>query len=167
VRVGRAVALVGSTLLALAGVAAIWGGCEARGRLEPDTFGAWRIERRAEGQAVLHDLRRDGAVDLTLEASVDLCDPPVLAILDVDGDGSADLYHRHCRGHEFVRSSGGALSVVDLGQFDVADAPVLASFWGKEVFDWRGLRLLGAGAAALLAGIIGVAAFGLAGRARR
>ncbi len=165
-RVRRAVALVVSTLLVLAGAAAVWAGVVARGRLDPDHLGDWRIVRRGEGEAVFHDLVRNGIVELSLGASVDMCDPPVVALIDVNGDGSLDLYHRHCRGHEYVRVVRGKLVEVNLGQFDVADAPVLESFWGGEIFDWRGLRLVAAGGAALLVGLFALMVLGLTGRRR-
>lgn len=87
---------------------------------------------------------------MTLAASADtLCDAPRVALVDVDGDGALDLLHQHCRGYGYVTARP-ELRYVALGQL----APqLLTSTWATEVLELRGARLLGAGAAALFAGL--------------
>ena len=158
-------------LLALTGALAIYAGVVARGRLEPSRVrwgdAEYDVVVRREGEAMLHEFRRGGRVAETLAGSTDtLCDDPWIALIDVDGDGRLDVYHHRCNGHGYLTYAPASDSVayVNLGQFDLDDAPVLRSFWAREILEWRGLRLLAAGVAAALAGAIGLVALAIGGR---
>lgn len=150
-----------SILLCVAGVVSIGGGWCARDRVNPTEVSwegmAFRIDHRVEGEAEYHDFVSNGVVALTLAASLDtLCDPSQLVLIDVDNDGRLDVYHRHCGGHGYVKFStvGRQIKYIDLGTVERGDAPGTEGCWGDEIMVWRGLRLLGIGAAALFAGTI-------------
>lgn len=158
-------------LLALAGGSVLYAGIVARSRFEPSEvrWGAaeYTVVVRREDQALLHEFRRDGRVAETLAGSTDtLCDDPWIMLIDIDRDGQLDVYHHTCRGHGYLRyaPATGGVAYVDLGQFDLDDAPILRSQWASEIMDWHGLRLIAAGAAAGLVGAIGLLALAIRGR---
>ena len=94
-----------------------------------------------------------GAVDLSLDASTDTgCDPPLMVLLDLNGDGREDLYFQHCRGHGYVRR-GTPLMFIDLGKVNPANSPVLSTWWFRAV-KHGGWPLLPAGATLVLAGVV-------------
>ena len=78
--------------------------------------------------------------------------------IDVDQNGSGDVYYRHCRGHGYVTYQNGAPVDVDLGQYEMDDAPAASSFWAKEI-QVGGLRLLTSGAVVMLVGLAMLAAW--------
>lgn len=165
--------ILGTTfaLLAFAGASLLYAGIVARSRFEPQVVrlgGAeYAVVTYREDQAVIHEFRRAGQVAQTLAGSTDtLCDDPWIMLIDIDGDGRLDVYHRTCRGHGYVTYAPATdgVAYVDLGQFDLDDAPVLRSLWASEIMDWRGLRLIASGAAAGLVGAIGLLALAIRGR---
>ncbi len=145
-------------MLLLAGGVLLIAGWTARASLNPDTLElsgvTFQVLRRVEPEAVVFDLTRpDGSVGISISGSTDtLCDPPYLMTIDVDQNGSGDVYYRHCRGHGYVTYQNGAPVDVDLGQYELDDAPAAASFWANEV-QAGGLRLLTSGAVVLLGGL--------------
>lgn len=170
----RRLALVGFVVLALAGGVSLQRGCVARVRFDPATVtwggDTFRIVERAMGQTGSHDLVRDGAVVATLAVGLDSrCDHPWLALFDLDGDGRLDLYQRHCRGHRYLRYQPATQTFeeVDLGTVEPRDAPVLDTFWGREVVRWHGLRLIALGLAGLVVGLVGTIVTALGPSARR
>ncbi|WNG23228.1 hypothetical protein F0U62_03650 [Cystobacter fuscus] len=110
-----------AVLLLISGVL-LMAGWTARVSLNPDAVElsgvTYQISRRIEPEAVVFDLiRPDGGVAVSISGSTDtLCDPPYLMTLDVDQNGSTDVYYRHCRGHGYVTYQNGAPIDVDLGQ---------------------------------------------------
>lgn len=165
--------ILGTTfaLLAFAGASVLYAGIVARSRFEPPVVrwgdAEYAVVVRREDQALLHEFRRDGRVAETLAGSTDtLCDDPWVMLIDVDGDGRLDVYHRTCRGHGYLKYAPAAdgVAYVDLGQFDLDDAPILRSLWASEILDWHGLRLIAAGVAAGLVGAIGLLALAIRGR---
>jgi hypothetical protein len=152
-----------SALLAFAGTSLLYAGIVAHSRFEPSSVrwgdAEYTVAVHREGEALRHEFHRDGRVAETLAGSTDtLCDDPWIMLIDIDGDGRLDVYHRTCRGHGYLRydPTTDHLVHVDLGQFDLDDAPILRSQWASEIMDWHGLRLIGAGAAAGLVGAIGL-----------
>lgn len=144
-----------SLALALVGITALVLGIRARDAREPTHFGPYTIEARIEGQAKYFDLVRDGRVHHTLAGSLDtLCEPPIVARFDVDGDGESDLYFRNCRGHGYVVRRGDALAYVDDG-----DRPEPAGWWRRQVLG-GGVRLILLGAAVSAAALIVLAIAG-------
>ncbi|WP_257461536.1 hypothetical protein [Archangium lipolyticum] len=137
-------------VLLLAGGVLLIAGWTARASLNPDTVAlsgvTFQVLRRVEPESVVFDLTRpDGGVAVSISGSTDtLCDPPYLMAIDVDQNGSGDVYYRHCRGHGYVTYQNGAPVDVDLGQYEVDDAPAAASFWANEI-QAGGLRLLTSG----------------------
>lgn len=83
-------------------------------------------------------------------------------LVDVDGDGRLDVYHRHCGGHGYLRT----LEHVELGSVELRDAPVLETSWAREVKDWRGLRLIVLGALVTVLGGFGLVVLVMTGRSR-
>jgi hypothetical protein len=170
----RWLALAAAALVMLAGASAIYAGLVARGRFEPDTV-HWagdelRVVRRFEDQALMHDLVRGTTVVYTLAGSLDtMCDAPWIMLVDVDGDGRLDVYHRHCGGHGYLRYQPATrtLEHVELGSIELRDAPVLDSSWAREVKDWRGVRLIGLGALLALADAIGLVVLALTAKPTR
>jgi len=158
-------------LLALGGASLVYAGVVARSRFAPSVVrwgdAEYTVVVRRDGEAMLHELHRGGRVAETLAGSTDtLCDDPWIMLIDVDGDGRLDVYHRSCRGHGYVKYTPATdrVAYVDLGQFDLDDAPILRSQWASEIMDWHGLRLISAGAAAALVGAIALLALALRGR---
>lgn len=135
------------------GAASIVIGVMARARLNPTSVDwggvPYDVIRRQENEAVVFDVRAaDGKIVESLAGSTDLaCDPPYLMLIDIDDDGTLDLYHHHCGGHGYLRyrANGKRLEYVNLGQWDPADAPAVSSFWGREIAG-GGLRLIAGGA---------------------
>jgi len=160
-------------LLGLAGASLLSAGIVARGRFEPSSVrwgdAEYTIVTRHQDQALLHELHRHGQIAETLAGSTDtLCDDPWIMLIDIDGDGRLDVYHRTCRGHGYLRYAPAtdSLAYVDLGQFDLDDAPILRSEWASELMDWHGLRLIAVGATAGLVAVVGLLVLVLRGRAR-
>jgi len=158
-------------LLALAGASLLYAGVVARSRFEPSVVrwgdAEYAVVAHREGEALVHELRRAGRVAETLAGSTDtLCDDPWIMLIDIDGDGRLDVYHRTCGGHGYLKYAPAtdSLAYVDLGQFDLDDAPILRSMWASEIMDWHGLRLIALGVAAGLVGAIGLLASALRGR---
>ncbi len=151
-------------VLLLAGGMLLIAGWTARARLNPDTVElsgvTFQVLRRVEPEAVVFDLARpDGSVAVSINGSTDtLCDPPYLMAMDVDQNGSGDVYYRHCSGHGYVTYQSGAPVDVDLGQYEIDDAPAAASFWANEI-QAEGLRLLTSGAVVMLVGLAMLAAW--------
>lgn len=160
-------------LLAFVGASLLYAGIVAHSRFEPSAVrwgdAEYTIGVHREDQALRHEFHRNGVVAETLAGSTDtLCDDPWIMLIDIDGDGRLDVYHRTCRGHGYLRYEPTAdrLAYVDLGQFDLDDAPILRSQWASEIMDWHGLRLIAAGSAAGLVGAIGLLVLAIRGRAR-
>jgi hypothetical protein len=153
-----------AVLLLLAGGVILIAGWTARASLNPDTVElsgvTFQILRRVEPEASVFDLTHpDGSVAISISGSTDtLCDPPYLMTIDVDENGSGDVYYRHCRGHGYVTNQNGTPVDVDLGQYEMDDAPAASSFWTNEV-QAGGLRLLTAGAVVMLGGLAMLAAW--------
>lgn len=153
-----------SILVFAAGAGLFALGLQARSRLDPSSI-EWdgtrfRIVRRSDAASQSFDLlRADGTVAASVAGSTDtMCDPPYLMVLDVDGDGTRDVYYHGCGGHGYLELQGGMLKEVDLGQQDPADAPALRSLWAREIRA-GGVRLIIAGVILGLAGLIGVLVF--------
>jgi len=160
-------------LLACMGASVLYAGIVARSRFEPTEVrwgdAEYAVVTHREDEALLHEFRRNGRVAETLAGSTDtLCDDPWIMLIDVDGDGRLDVYHRNCGGHGYLKYVPGTdgVTYVDLGQFDLDDAPILRSSWASEIMDWHGLRLIALGAAAALVGAIGLLALTIRGRRR-
>jgi len=145
-------------VLLLAGGVLLITGWTAHDSLNPDIVElsgvTFQVFRRVEPEAVVFDLTRpDGRVAISISGSTDtLCDPPYLMTIDVDQNGSGDVYYRHCRGHGYVTYQNGAPVDADLGQYEMDDAPAAASFWANEIHA-GGLRLLTSGAVVMLGGL--------------
>ncbi len=169
----RWIAITIAVLMILSGASAIYAGLVARGRYEPAVVG-WggdelRVVRRHEAQAIMHDIVRGTTVVATLAGSLDtMCDPPWIMLVDVDGDGRLDVYHRHCGGHGYLRylPATRTLEHVELGSVELRDAPVLETSWAREVKDWRGLRLIVLGALVAVLGGFGLVVLVMTGRSR-
>lgn len=120
------------------------------------------ITAHDRGETRTFEIARRGSsqVALSLSGSTDLCDPPFLMLLDIDGDSIRDLYFQRCNGHGFVRyrPDSGMLDYVEMGQPGPVTVPRAYGFWGRqihrggwELIAWGGA--LGAGAALGLLGL--------------
>jgi hypothetical protein len=60
-----------------------------------------------------------------------MCDEPYIMVIDVNGDGRDDVYHHHCSGRDYLTfvPARQTLEHVNLGSFEIDDAPTLTSFW--------------------------------------
>jgi hypothetical protein len=170
-RLRRPILATTFALLACVGASLLYAGIVARGRFEPLEVrwgdAEYAVVAHREDQALHHEFRRNGRVAETLAGSTDtLCDDPWIMLIDVDGDGRLDVYHRTCGGHGYLKYAPATDTVtyVDLGQFDLDDAPILRSSWASEIMDWHGLRLIALGAVAGLVGAIGLLALAIRGR---
>lgn len=151
---GIAIALLGASALAVAA------GVVAAGRREPAQV-AWdehvfAVKRRDGGSYEEIELvRPDGSIAASFAGSTDLvCDPPRLALLDVDADHELELFFTTCDEPGFVDHRGrGRLEVVELSEQQAAELASLHSFWFHQVRA-GGSMLAGAGVAAALAGAI-------------
>jgi hypothetical protein len=171
IRLRRPILTTTFALVACAGASLLYAGIVARGRFEPSEVrwgdATYAVVAHREDQALVHEFRRNGRVVETLAGSTDtLCDDPWIMLIDVDGDDRLDVYHRTCGGHGYLKymPATDGVSYVDLGQFDLDDAPILRSSWASEIMDWHGLRLIALGAAAALVGAIGLLALAIRGR---
>jgi hypothetical protein len=158
----RKVVLIASLIVAAVGGVSIAMGIVARSRFNPISL-EWDgvhydVVRRQEGEAVVFDVRgADGKVIESLAGSTDLaCDPPFLMLLDVDGNGTLDVYHHHCGGHGYLRyhTDKKSFEYVNLGQWDPDDAPAVSGFWGKAIAG-GGLRLITEGAGLVFIALAG------------
>jgi hypothetical protein len=171
----RWIPLAISMSIALAGATASYTGCIARGRYEPCSVRwgdvEYRIVRHTEGEAIQHEFIRGQQVAAPLEGSTDtMCDEPYIMVIDVNGDGRDDVYHHHCSGRDYLTfvPARQTLEHVNLGSFEIDDAPTLTSFWATEIRRWHGLRLIVGGGLVTFVGIIATAIFvvALVGRRR-
>jgi hypothetical protein len=144
-----------SGVLGLLGIGALALGLEACEARDPGRFGRYAIVAHVDGEAQYFDLVRDGRTAYTLAGSLDtLCEPPIVASFDVDGDGASDLYVRNCRGHGYLALRAGALEYVDQG-----DGPEPDGWWARQVLA-GGTRLIVHGVAWIVAALIALAIAG-------
>jgi hypothetical protein len=144
-----------SLTLAVSGIAALVLGLRACDAGAPTRFGPYVIAARIEGEAKYFDLVRDGKVEHTLAGSLDtLCEPPFVALFDVDGDGTSDLYFENCRGHGYLVQRAGALSYVEEG-----DGPAPDGWWARQVLG-GGRRLIAIAVLLCFVALIGLAIAG-------
>jgi hypothetical protein len=144
-----------SFALACGGLLALVVGARACDAQEPTQFGPYAIEVRVAGEAQYIDLVRGGRIVQTLGGSLDtLCDPPLVAGFDADGDGATDLYFRNCRGHGYLTLRGDTLEYVDQG-----DRPESDGWWARQVLA-GGTRWIVLGVALCIVAFVGVAIAG-------
>ena len=141
--------------LVLAGIAGLLLGLRARSARDPQSIECggrtYHITRHRVGETLTFDLIDRGRIAASMDGSLDtMCDDPYLLRLDVDGDGSLDLYHHHCGGHGYTACRAGALEYVNLGSVEADDAPAVNGFWGSEVQRGGWFLLVAGGAAACL-----------------
>jgi hypothetical protein len=143
-----------------AGAVAVAAGLVAAGRREPaqvtwddHVFAVTRHDRGSYDEIEL--VRPDGSVATSFAGSTDLvCDPPRLAMIDIDDDGELELFFTTCDEPGYVDHRGrGELAVVELSEQQGAELAPLRSFWFQQVRS-GGWLLLCAGIASALAGIV-------------
>lgn len=144
--------------LLVAGAVAVAAGITAAGRREP-AEATWAghvfaIERHDRGSYDEIELvRADGSVAASFAGSTDLvCDPPRLALIDIDDDDDLELFFTTCDEPGYVDHRGrGQLAVVELSEQQAAELAPLRSFWFHQV-ESGGWLLSCAGIASALAG---------------
>jgi hypothetical protein len=154
----RRVALGLSIALLGAGAVAVVAGMIAAGRRDPAQV-AWAdhvfaVKRRDRGSVEAIDfVGPDGSIAASFAGSTDLiCDPPRLALIDIDSDAELEVVFTTCDEPGFVDHRGrGQLEVVELSERQAAELAPLRSFWFRQVGD-GGWTLVCGGIASALAG---------------
>jgi hypothetical protein len=154
----RRIALGLSSALLGAGAIAVAAGIIAAGRREPAQV-AWAdhvfaVKRRDGGSFEEIDfVRPDGRVAASFAGSTDLvCDPPRLALVDMDAADELEVFFTICDEPGFVDHRGrGQLEVVELSEQQAAELAPRRSFWFRQVRD-GGWTLVCGGIVGALAG---------------
>ena len=120
--------------------------------------GSWQVVSYQQKEQVTFDfiVPDNNRVVFSWSASTDtLCEEPYIMVFDVDGNGYDDVYFHSCRGHGFLpyEQDLDKLNFIDLGQFDIQDAPGLNTFWFQEL-KARGWRLVTIGILIAVIGLI-------------